>query len=159
MFLKICFNETPKGNESMFVNMARAFCPIINWIYIFPRLGNTIRRRHFDLNCLIISEVENLVLIVEDDESTDDDNVQNDEITVDDDVQDDDVQDDDVQDDDVQDDDVQHDDVQDNDIQDDDVQHDDVQDDEITDDDDVQDDASTVDDDVGWWSAGAAAGE
>ena len=56
IFLKICFKETPKGktNESMIIRMVRAFHPINNWISIFARLGNTIRRRHYDHICLII---------------------------------------------------------------------------------------------------------
>ena len=51
IFLKIYFNETPKGktNKSMIIGMVRAL-----WIYIFTHLVNTIRRRHFDHNCLII---------------------------------------------------------------------------------------------------------
>ena len=59
IFLKICFNETPKvkTNESMIISMVRAFYPINNWIYIFTRLEITIRlrRQHFeyiDYHCM-----------------------------------------------------------------------------------------------------------
>ena len=33
----------------------RAFDSIYDWIYIFSRIENTIRRRYFDNNCLIIT--------------------------------------------------------------------------------------------------------
>ena len=53
VFQKNLLQRKEKDSEN-FISMVRAFHPINYWISIFTFLGNTIRRRYFDHNCLII---------------------------------------------------------------------------------------------------------